>query len=67
MKISAILLMGGSGERFGSEMPEQFHLLACKRVYLHTLERFVDTGLFQEILLVCPEDWLDEVVQETKE
>jgi 2-C-methyl-D-erythritol 4-phosphate cytidylyltransferase len=67
MRIKAILLMGGSGQRFGSETPKQFHLLAGKRVYLHTLERFIESDLFQEIILVCPESWLNEVTQETKE
>ncbi len=64
-KITAILLMGGTGERFGSSLPKQFHRLAGKKIYLHTLERFLHSHLFDEILLICPSPWLDQVTQET--
>ncbi len=64
MKIKAILLMGGSGRRFGSGIPKQFHRLSGKKVYLYTLERLKEIHLFQEILLVCPESWIDEVERE---
>lgn len=53
--------MGGTGVRFGSEIPKQFHRLAGKKVYLYTLEAFVQSGLFEEILLVCPANWMEEV------
>jgi 2-C-methyl-D-erythritol 4-phosphate cytidylyltransferase len=59
--IKAILLMGGTGERFGSALPKQFHRLAGKKVYLHTLEAFLTAQLFEEIVLVCPETWIEEV------
>ncbi len=61
MDIRAILLMGGTGERFGSSRPKQFHRLVGKKVYLHTLERFLESSLFAEIILVVPRDWLKEV------
>ena len=53
--------MGGTGVRFGSETPKQFHRLAGKKVYLYTLEAFLQSGLFEEILLVCPAQWMEEV------
>ncbi len=53
--------MGGTGVRFGSELPKQFHRLAGKKVYLYTLEAFLQSGLFEEILLVCPANWMEEV------
>ncbi len=53
--------MGGTGVRFGSETPKQFHRLAGKKVYLYTLEAFLQSGLFEEILLVCPAHWMEEV------
>jgi 2-C-methyl-D-erythritol 4-phosphate cytidylyltransferase len=58
-RIGAILLMGGEGSRFGSSMPKQFHLIGEKKVYLHTLDRFIESGLFDEIVLVCHPDWID--------
>ena len=63
-RIGAILLMGGEGRRFGGETPKQFLLLGEKRVYLHTLEAFIRTEIFDEILLVCRSDWLNAVSEE---
>jgi 2-C-methyl-D-erythritol 4-phosphate cytidylyltransferase len=61
MAVRAIILMGGTGERFGSGRPKQLHLLAGKKIYLHTLDRFVKSGLFEEILLVVPPQWREEI------
>lgn len=61
----AILLMGGTGQRFGSCLPKQFHHLSGKKIYLHTLERFLFSDLFEEIILVCPKDWVSQVLSDT--
>lgn len=53
--------MGGSGRRFGAPLPKQFHRLAGKSVYLHTLEAFLSTGFFDEIVLSCHPDWIGAV------
>ena len=58
---TAILLMGGSGLRFGSALPKQFHRISGKRIYLYTLERFLEADLFDTVILVCHPDWIDEV------
>lgn len=62
--IKAILLMGGSGERFVSEPPKQFLNLSGKKIYLHTLETFLSFPNFEEILLVVHPDHLEEVEKE---
>jgi len=64
--IEAILLMGGSGNRFGSATPKQFHRISGKKIYLHTLERFLASGFFEQIILVCHPDWIAEVQKETE-
>lgn len=56
-RIGAILLMGGRGERFQSDIPKQFHSLGGKKIYEHTLDVLKNTELFDEIVLVCPSDW----------
>lgn len=56
--------MSGSGERFGSYLPKQFHNLSGKRVYLHTLERFLISGLFDEILLVSHPEWTSTIQED---
>ena len=62
--IKAIILMGGTGLRFGSELPKQFHRLAGKKVYLYTLEAFLKTQLFEEIILVCPSSWIAQTKED---
>lgn len=63
-RCTAILLMAGIGSRLGSSTPKQFHLLGSKKIYLHTLETFLTAELFQQIILVCHPDWIDEVKNE---
>ena len=61
---TAILLMAGIGSRLGNSKPKQFHLLGSKKIYLLTLETFLTSELFQQIILVCHPDWIDEVKPE---
>ncbi len=65
--ITALLLFAGEGARFGSAVPKQFHRLSGKKIYLHTLEKFLSSGFFEEIILVCPESWKNEVEKEIAE
>lgn len=60
-RIGAILLMGGEGRRFGSDVPKQFHLLGGKMVFRHALETFMSIGFFDEIVLVCHAEWLEQL------
>jgi ribitol-5-phosphate 2-dehydrogenase (NADP+) / D-ribitol-5-phosphate cytidylyltransferase len=62
----AILLMGGEGARFKSDLPKQFHRISGKKVYLHTLDTFIKSELFEEIILVCQSKWISEVKEELK-
>ncbi len=55
--ISFILLAGGSGKRFGGK--KQYVELLGKPLYLYSLEKTV--GLFDEVLLVLPEEDLDRI------
>ncbi len=62
---AALILMGGEGKRLGSSLPKQFHTLDALKVYQHTLETFKQSGLFQEIILICHPDWVETVQEET--
>ena len=64
-KVTGIILMGGTGVRFGSDVPKQFHLLHGKKIYLHALEVFVNSHLFDSVILVCHPDWIPLVEKET--
>lgn len=63
-RIKAVLLLGGNGVRFGSATPKQFHRMAGKKIYLHTLEQLIDSMLFEEIILVCPSEWKEVVAED---
>ncbi len=64
--VKAILLMGGAGERFASAIPKQFHRLSGKKIYLYTLEAFLETGVFEEVILVTHASWVEEVREEIR-
>ncbi len=63
---SAILLLGGTGTRFEKGLPKQFHLIRDKKIYLWTLDTFVTSTLFHEIILVIPKNWIEEVHKDLK-
>lgn len=65
--VGAVILMGGEGRRFGGQIPKQFHLLNNKKIYLHTLEAFLSTQIFDRIVLVCHPDWIIEVKNEVSD
>ncbi len=60
-KLSAIILIGGDGERFNNSLPKQFHNLSGKKIYLHTFEKFQNLKCFDEIILVCHKNYLEMV------
>lgn len=57
MKRSVILLAGGEGSRFGTK--KQYIPLGGKPLYMHSLEKVLD--LFEEVILVLPEEDLQKV------
>ena len=53
---NAIIVAGGSGNRFGSDTPKQFLALAGKPLLAHTLARFDACAAVTRIVLVLPRD-----------
>lgn len=49
---TAIIVAAGSGKRFGSDIPKQFLNLQGKPLIIHTIERFEQCELVDEIILV---------------
>jgi len=58
---TAIILLAGKGERFNSTIPKQFQRLSGKKVFLHTLESFIAAKLFDEIILVVPQEYKEHI------
>lgn len=57
MRTVAIILAGGIGSRFGGEQPKQFLDLNGKPVIVHTVEKFQENNLIDDVLIVCVKDW----------
>jgi 2-C-methyl-D-erythritol 4-phosphate cytidylyltransferase len=54
MNLFALIVAGGSGRRYGSEIPKQFVELAGKPVLMHTIEKFKSFNENFEIIVVLP-------------
>jgi 2-C-methyl-D-erythritol 4-phosphate cytidylyltransferase len=59
--IKAIILASGSGLRFSDRQPKQFMKLAGLPVLVHTLKTFQTSAFIDSIIVVCHEDFVDEV------
>jgi 2-C-methyl-D-erythritol 4-phosphate cytidylyltransferase len=57
---SAIIVAAGSGTRFGAERPKQFVEICGKPLIEHTLERFENCPLIDEIILVLPSGEIED-------
>jgi 2-C-methyl-D-erythritol 4-phosphate cytidylyltransferase len=57
---SAIIVAGGRGSRFNSEIPKQFIEILGKPVIVHTLERFERCPDVDEIVLVLPQEFIEK-------
>ena len=59
MRIHAILLAGGDGNRFGAEMPKQFVRLAGEQILLRSVRSVAAAGI-DRLVIVSHPDWLEE-------
>ena len=59
MLISAILLAGGDGNRFGGEVPKQFLRLAGEEILLRSVRPSSSAGI-DELVVVAHPRWIDE-------
>lgn len=58
MRKYAIIVAGGKGTRFGSDIPKQFLLLCGRPVLMHTIDRFSECS--DEIIVVLPETQIND-------
>lgn len=61
-KVGLILAAGGTGTRFGADIPKQFLPLDDRPLYLHALVRF--SGFVDEVVVVAPATWIERVERE---
>jgi 2-C-methyl-D-erythritol 4-phosphate cytidylyltransferase len=61
LKNIAIILAGGSGNRFGLNTPKQFVKLAGKTIIEHTIDAFEQCDLIDEIAIVVKPEYEDRI------
>ena len=59
----AVILAGGSGSRFGRDLPKQFLKVAGKKVIEHTIDVFEHNDLIDEIAVVTQPEYIADVEQ----
>ena len=59
MRVHALVLAGGSGDRFGAEMPKQFVRLAGEPILLRSIRAIAGAGIDRVVVVTHP-SWLDE-------
>lgn len=53
-----LLMMGGSGTRFGADIPKQFVEVSGKPVFSYIVEKYGRNSLIDAMVIVCHKDWL---------
>lgn len=59
----AVILAGGSGARFGCDLPKQFLKVAGKKVIEHTIDVFEHNALIDEIAVVTRPEFMADLEQ----
>ncbi|MFT9056926.1 MAG: 2-C-methyl-D-erythritol 4-phosphate cytidylyltransferase, partial [Ethanoligenens sp.] len=57
VKTVAIILAGGSGTRFGSDVPKQFTKLSGRTILERTIDIFEKSNSIDEIIIVSISDY----------
>ena len=56
-----IILAGGTGSRFGGDIPKQFEILSGQMVIIHSMATLADSAYINNILVVADEKWRDKI------
>lgn len=72
MKVAALVVAAGKGNRIGGDIPKQYLSLCGNPILYHTLKRLIETQLFDVIAIVVAEEWryseeLAQVLNEFKD
>ena len=54
-----LLMMGGSGKRFGADIPKQFVEVEGQPVFTYIVQKYDSFQKADSIVVVCHSDWLD--------
>ena len=56
-----IILSGGSGLRFGGELPKQYHILSGKEVIAYSIDSSLKSSLAEEIIIIAGAQHIDRL------
>ena len=56
--IYGLILAAGSGKRMGEKIPKQYMKVGEKTIISLTVRRFIESGYFDKLLVLVPEDRL---------
>ncbi|MDR1921524.1 MAG: 2-C-methyl-D-erythritol 4-phosphate cytidylyltransferase [Candidatus Adiutrix sp.] len=59
--VSAVIVAGGIGARFGADQPKQLFLLGGRPVLSRTISVFEKSACIDEIIVVVPADWREVI------
>ena len=59
----AIILSGGTGNRFNSPLPKQLHTINNKSIIEYSVEKFVNVNLFNYIIVVSHKDLIKKTIK----
>lgn len=51
-------MMGGNGIRFGADIPKQYIKVNGTPVFLYTLEKYMETGIVDKVVIVSNPEWI---------
>lgn len=54
-----LLMMGGSGSRFGADIPKQFVEVEGQPVFSYVMDKYDRFNKIDSIVMVCHEEWVD--------
>ncbi len=60
MKVIALIVSGGEGKRFDKNLPKQFFTINNKSILEQSVKKFVDSNLFDKIVVVCNKDFVQK-------
>ena len=64
---SAVIVAGGSGDRFGKEIPKQFIQIHGQEILSFPVKTFLQHPKIDEVIIVSHPDWVDHVASQYSE
>ena len=61
---SAVIVAGGSGDRFGTETPKQFVKINGQEILSFSVTKFLKHPQIDEVIIVSHPDWINHVVSQ---